>query len=116
VELSKRKTPELFTRRGFVSQAIAAGWHFKSGVELERLATEVGRRRIMVCHGTVDRMISMPHAEVLVKELNAGTEEEEERVRVRFYEGVNHVIPIEKRGEFQVLIEELIEATEAMEK
>lgn len=67
----------------------------------------------MVIHGTVDRMISVPHGEVLVEELNMGGKDGE-GVRKEMFEGINHVIPIEKRKEFQSLVEGLVEATEAM--
>jgi len=38
-------------------------------VQLAQLADAVGWERILVVHGTVDRIITYPHAEVLVKKL-----------------------------------------------
>lgn len=62
----------------------------------------------MVVHGTLDRMITPPHAIVLAAELNAGAEEGD-MVRKEIFEGVGHVIPVEKRREFQELVEGFIE-------
>ncbi|CAD6594382.1 MAG: hypothetical protein ASARMPREDX12_008758, partial [Alectoria sarmentosa] len=68
-EVTKRRDVEGFTRRGFILQAIAANWHHKSAVQLNQLGDQVGRNRILVIHGTADKMITQPHGELLVKEL-----------------------------------------------
>src|SRR6266516_5453443 len=44
-ELSKRLDTEGYTRKGFILQAIAAGWHHKSAAQLKTLADQVGRNR-----------------------------------------------------------------------
>lgn len=59
-EIAKRKDPSQFTRAGFISQALAAGWHHKSPEQLKSIADDVGRPRIAVVHGTLDRMITVP--------------------------------------------------------
>ena len=87
-EFAKRKNPDAFTRTGFVAQAVAAGWHFKSGADLRRLGDEVGRDRVCVVHGRSDRMITFPHAETLVEELRKG----DEGVRTEFFEDQAHVV------------------------
>jgi pimeloyl-ACP methyl ester carboxylesterase len=83
-------------------QAVAAGWHHKSAGELARLADRVGRRRICVMHGTGDRMITYPHAEVLRQELGEG-------VRFETYEGKGHVLMWEERDAFNRVVEEMVE-------
>lgn len=71
IEIQKRLDPTAFTRAGFMMQAVAAGWHHKSAAQLRELADQVGRGRIQVIHGTIDRMITFPHSQVLWRELNA---------------------------------------------
>lgn len=68
-ELTKRRDVEGFTRSGFILQAMAANWHHKSATQLKHLGDQVGRNRILVIHGTVDKMITPPHGELLVKDL-----------------------------------------------
>lgn len=77
------------------------------------LGDKVGRARILIVHGTGDRMIGFVHGEELVAGLNAG-KGEGEGVRSYWFEGLNHVAPIEKRAEFGRLVEELVDDTEAM--
>jgi pimeloyl-ACP methyl ester carboxylesterase len=104
-EVSKRQMPQYFNRTGFMAQAIAAGWHHKSDAQLEEIGDKVGRERILVLHGTKDRMITFPHAEMLLKGLGG----EERGVRKAFFQGQGHVVPIELREEFNQLIEEMVE-------
>lgn len=109
-EISKRRDVVGFTKKGFILQAIAAGWHHKSAAQLKELADKVGRDRIQVMHGTIDSMITYPHAEVLVRELGG----EEQGVTKYIFEGRGHVLMLEERKEFARLIAALIEKTEAM--
>lgn len=99
-ELQKRLDVEGFTRKGFTLQAIAAGWHHKSAGQLREIGDLVGRERILVMHGDVDRMITVPHAEVLVSELGEGVE------RVVF-EGAGHGLMMERRSELLEAIERM---------
>lgn len=108
-EVDKRKDKEGFTRRGFLLQAIAAGWHHKSPEQLKELGDKVGRERIQVLHGDGDRMISVPHAEVLIAELGGRGEG---GIGAEIVEGVGHVLPIETRGQFRRQIEGLVSKTE----
>ncbi|CAI6333146.1 unnamed protein product [Periconia digitata] len=124
-ELWKRSHPEYFTKGGFILQAIAAGWHYKSPEDLHRLAQDVGKKRIMVVHGTKDRMLTFPHGVVLWRGLEkgegkTGTENwlgleqesdvwEEGEVEKRFIEGQGHVVPIEMREEFTGWLEALFQ-------
>ncbi|KIW06378.1 hypothetical protein, variant [Verruconis gallopava] len=107
-EVTKRKDTTAYTRKGFIAQAIAAGWHYKSPQQLAELGDKVGRERIMVVHGGIDRMITFPHAEVLLQGLG-GTER---GITVHFEPGQGHIIPIEMRHEFRKWVEELIDKTE----
>ena len=109
-EVQKRMNPTAFTRTGFMAQAIAAGWHYKSTAQLEELGDKVGRARIMVMHGTEDRMITFPHGEVLLKELGG----EEGGVTKAFYEGKGHHIPAEERWEFKRRVQEMVDKTEKL--
>ena len=104
-ELHKRANPGNFTRAGFLQQAVAAGWHRKSKEQLRQIAESVGRERCMVVHGTRDRMISPPHAEVLSEGLSG----EGVQVKKILWEGQGHVIPIEKREEFHKILADQIE-------
>ncbi|PVI04039.1 alpha/beta-hydrolase [Periconia macrospinosa] len=124
-ELWKRSHPEYFQKGGFILQAIAAGWHYKSPADLLKLANDIGKKRIMVVHGTNDRMISFPHGVVLWRGLERGEgktgkenwlgiEEEsdiweEGEVEKRFIKGQGHVLPIEMRDEFTAWLENLFE-------
>ena len=104
-EVAKRKMPQYFNRTGFMAQAIAAGWHHKTDAQLKEIGDKVGRERILVLHGTKDRMITFPHANMLLNGLGG----EEGGVRKAFFEGQGHVVPIELRQEFNELIEEMVE-------
>ncbi|KAF1350917.1 Alpha/Beta hydrolase protein [Delphinella strobiligena] len=111
-EVTKRTQPQYFNKKGFMSQAVAAGWHHKSGAQLKELADKVGRQRIMVVHGGRDRMITFPHGEVLLAELGG----QEGGVKKAFFRSQGHVIPIERRQEFNALVEEMIEKTKDMKE
>lgn len=95
-EIAKRKDVERFSKLGFICQAIAAGWHHKTPLQLEEIGDKVGRQRICVVHGSMDRMLTFKHGEMLLEDLGG----EEGGVTKKFYEGQGHVIPIEKRQEF----------------
>lgn len=124
-ELWKRQNPEKFPRAGFILQAIAAGWHHKSAEQLQQLAQSVGKRRVMVVHGTQDRMITFPHGVVLWRGLEkgegkTGTENwlgveneadvwQQGEVEKHFVKGQGHALPAEMRAEFTAWLEGLIE-------
>lgn len=124
-EIWKRSHPEYFEKPGFMMQAVAAGWHHKSPEQLQHIAKTVGKDRIMVVHGTADRMLTFPHGVVLWRGLEKGgdrtgkenwlgIEEEEDvwapgEVEKHFIKGQGHVIPAEMREEFNQWLEALIE-------
>lgn len=106
-ELRKRQDTEGFTRKGFVLQAIAAGWHHKSDAQLQELADKVGRQRICVVHGTVDGMVSFTHAGLLKEGLGEG-------IVFKPLEGKGHMLPWEARDEFHALVECMVEKGQAL--
>ncbi|KAL5114041.1 hypothetical protein ACEQ8H_008097 [Pleosporales sp. CAS-2024a] len=124
-ELWKRQQPQFFQKAGFILQAIAAGWHHKSPEQLQQIANTVGKKRIMVVHGTQDKMITFPHAVVLWRGLEKGEgktgkenwlgiEEEKDvweegEVEKHFIKGQGHVIPAEMRQECNAWLEALFE-------
>ncbi|KAF2101598.1 alpha/beta-hydrolase [Rhizodiscina lignyota] len=112
MEVMKRNHPEWFTRVGFLLQLIAAGWHHKTPEQLKELGDKIGRERILVVHGTIDGMISFPHGEKLLEYLGG----EESGITKRFIEGQSHVMPIERRKEFNSWIEAMVEKTEKLNK
>ena len=61
-------------------------------------------------HGTVDNMITVPHAYVLTHDLGG----EELGITTTIFEGRGHVLFWEEREEFKRLVSALIEKTEAM--
>lgn len=111
-ELSKRLAPGVFPAHGFIAQLYAAGFHHKSAKQLKQLADAVGRDRILVLHGTKDKMIDFVHAEMMIKELGG----EDSGIAISIHEGLGHVIPIERRKEFKSLIADRIEKSEALGK
>ena len=111
-ELKKRQDVNGYTRKGFLLQAIAAGWHHKSAEQLEVLGDSIGRDRIQVMHGTIDRMITFPHGELLAQELG-GTERGVTFIAV---EGKAHALQMEWRRGLTKAIAALIEKAEAMSK
>ncbi|RKF66029.1 putative glycylpeptide n-tetradecanoyltransferase protein [Golovinomyces cichoracearum] len=105
-ELRKRLDPDLFGRKGFILQLIAAGWHHKSPEQLKELGDKVGRERILVLHGTEDRMITVLHGQKLIEWLQPGT--------AIIKEGACHVIMLEEEKYHNDLIENMIEKCEGL--
>ncbi|KAI2638352.1 Alpha/Beta hydrolase protein [Xylaria nigripes] len=71
-EVIKRRDGEGYTQPGFLLQMIAAGWHHKSAAQLREIGDKVGRERILVLHGTGDKIISVPHGRKLIEQLRPG--------------------------------------------
>ena len=106
-ELDKRMDKEGFTKKGFMLQAIAAGWHYKSAEQLAELRDKVGAKRIMIMHGTGDNMLTFVHGELLHKELG-------EEVRWRTWPGLGHVLMIEVEDEFNKEVQEFVEQNQQL--
>ena len=107
-ELNKRQDKNGYTRTGILCQALAAGWHHKSPKQLEELGNKVGRQRILVVHGPLDRMISPLHGELLFKELGG----EENGVTMVVAEGKAHGLPMEWRRDLTRIIASFVEKTQ----
>ncbi|KAK2600033.1 hypothetical protein QQS21_005197 [Conoideocrella luteorostrata] len=71
-ELHKKHTPGYFTRQGFFCQLIAAAGHKKTSAQLKKMADEIGRDRILVMHGTRDKMLVVKNGERLIKAIEPG--------------------------------------------
>ncbi|KAI9737575.1 MAG: hypothetical protein M1834_009730 [Cirrosporium novae-zelandiae] len=110
-EVKKRCDTEGFTRKGFMLQAIAAGWHHKSADQLRELGDKVGRDRIQVLHGTIDNMIPFVHYETLMRELGG----KEQGVTGVVFENKGHILPMEERERVRKLMEEMVEKTAALD-
>lgn len=83
---------------------MAVGWHHKSPEQLKVLADAVGRERIQVVHGSVDKLITVMHGQMLAKYL--GTENQS--VTYTEVEGCGHVILFEERKELRRIITEFV--------
>ncbi|KAI3322638.1 alpha/beta-hydrolase [Xylariaceae sp. AK1471] len=71
-EITKQRDREGFSKPNFLLQVVAAGWHHKSAAQLREIGDKVGRDRILVLHGTEDRIISVPHGRKLIEYLQPG--------------------------------------------
>lgn len=100
--LRKLGDPEGFTKMGFIMQVVACYFHHKSPAQLKTLGDRVGRERIAVLHGTVDRMLTFHHGELLNRDLGEG-------ILYKVWEGSGHMLPWEKEEEMNQLVEELVQ-------
>ncbi len=107
-ELMKRLDKEGFQKKGFMMQAVAAGWHHKSAAQLKELGDKVGRERIMVLHGTRDNMITVPHGQKLIEMLQPGTS--------AIREGTGHVFMLEEWKWHNEMVEKMVEKGEKLGK
>ena len=107
-EIKKTADPLAFTTAGFILQAISAGWHYKSPAQIAEIGDKVGRERIQVIHGNVDRMITPPHGEVLAAELGGP----DQGLTTIMVEGKAHGLPMEWRREMTKAVATLVEKTE----
>jgi hypothetical protein len=105
-EINKRLDNVRFTKKGFMLQVIAAGWHNKSAAQLKELGDRLGRERIMVLHGTEDNMITVPHGRKLIEMLQPG-------VGI-IKEGIGHVFLLEDNLWHNEMIEAQVEKTRKM--
>ncbi|KAH8682748.1 Alpha/Beta hydrolase protein [Xylariales sp. PMI_506] len=87
-EIHKQEDTEAFTRKGFYLQLGASAGHHKTPAQLREIADKVGRDRILVVHGTLDRMISVGHGRRLVEHLQPAS--------AHIIEGMGHAPVVEK--------------------
>ncbi|KAM3515393.1 hypothetical protein MY11210_000955 [Beauveria gryllotalpidicola] len=71
-ELTKYCPPNVFSRQGLLCQLAAVVGHRKSASQLRSMAEQVGRERILVVHGTDDRMIGANNGEKLIRMIKPG--------------------------------------------
>ena len=107
-EISKRADGFSFTTMGFILQAVAVAFHYKSPAQLMEMGDKVGRERIQVIHGELDKMITPDHGEVLA----AGLGGQERGVTVIMVKGKAHGLPMEWRRDFTKAIAALVEKTD----
>ncbi|KAI0169425.1 alpha/beta-hydrolase [Hypoxylon sp. FL1284] len=96
-EIAKQQNKAGFTKKGFLLQLIAAGWHHKSPAQLKEIGDKIGRERILVLHGTEDRMISAPHGRKLIEYIQPG--------QGMIVEGLGHGAIVERTEWFNHLLE-----------
>ena len=90
-ELHKKLAPSLFTTTGLLLQLAAAALHDKSPAQLKEMGDKIGRERILVVHGSEDRMIAPELGDRLIKRLEPG--------RTEIVEGMGHA-PVMERPEW----------------
>jgi pimeloyl-ACP methyl ester carboxylesterase len=105
-EANKRLDPEAFPQHCFILQAIAAGWHYKSPQQLREIGDRVGRDRILLMHGTADRMITVHHGRELVEKLKPG--------QSFIIDDSGHVLLLEKTEWFDEIVGKFFIQTEQM--
>ena len=71
-ELTKRRDTSSFTKKGFLCQLMAVGLHEKTPEQLAQMADRLGRDRIMVMHGSDDKLIQPLNGKKLMEELKPG--------------------------------------------
>lgn len=108
-EMAKRQDKDGFTTKGFLLQAIAAGWHHKSKEQLKELVTRVGGNRICVMHGTDDRMITFRHFELFKEDMG-----ETDGIEYQVWEGAGHVLAWEEERDSNAAIEKVFERTRSL--
>ncbi|MCJ1435578.1 hypothetical protein MMC27_004952 [Xylographa pallens] len=109
-EITKRRDKGGFTRRGFLCQAVSTVTHKKTVEQLHKVTETVGGSRIQILHGTIDNLITVPHAHVLYDRLGGKAA----GVTKTIFEGRGHYLPWEERPKFRALIEALVEKVQAL--
>lgn len=108
-ELAKRQDKDGFTTKGFILQAIAAGWHHKSKEQLREVVSKVGGDRICVMHGTADRMITFKHFEIFKEDMGEG-----DGIEYSVWEGAGHVLAWEEEEKSNQAIQKFFERTRSL--
>lgn len=86
--------------RGFLLQGLAATWHNVSAERLKKIGE--GIPRILVCVGSVDKMIEPLHSDVLVEGLQKGGA----AVQKRIFDGAGHALNWERMAEYNAMLVE----------
>ncbi|KAF4208170.1 hypothetical protein CNMCM8927_001189 [Aspergillus lentulus] len=100
--LRKKADTESYTPKGFLLQVTACYFHHKSPEQLRALGDAVGRERILILHGTEDRMLTFRHGELLKEEIGGG-------IAWKGFEGAGHMLGWETEHEVNQSIQELVD-------
>ncbi|KGQ06200.1 hypothetical protein BBAD15_g8502 [Beauveria bassiana D1-5] len=106
-ELTKYYPPNVFSRQGLLCQLAAVVGHRKSASQLRTMAEQVGRERILVVHGTDDRMIGANNGEKLIRLIKPGVG--------LIVDGMGHAPIMERAAWFNELMETRLAAWSRMD-
>lgn len=96
-EMKKYYPPNVFSRQGLLCQLAAVVGHRKSASQLRDMADAVGRERILIVHGTQDRMIGANNGEKLIRMIKPGVG--------LIIDGMGHAPIMERAAWFNELME-----------
>ncbi|PFH58106.1 hypothetical protein XA68_14131 [Ophiocordyceps unilateralis] len=105
-ELVKRRGPG-FSRLGYLCQAVAAVWHWKSHRQLRSMADDVGRKRILVMHGRHDLLIRLRFGLKLIDALEPAV--------VHVVDGMGHGPCVEREAWFNRTLEENLDKWQGLD-
>lgn len=106
-EMKKYYPPNVFSRQGLFCQLAAVVGHRKSASQLRDMAERVGRERILVVHGTLDRMIGANNGEKLIRMLQPAVG--------LIIDGMGHAPIMERAHWFNALIQDRLTACSQMD-
>lgn len=101
-EMKKYYPPNVFSRQGLFCQLAAVVGHRKSASQLRSMADRVGRDRILIVHGTLDRMIGANNGERLIRMVQPGVG--------LIVDGMGHAPIMERAQWFNELLENRLAA------
>ncbi|EGX89397.1 glycylpeptide N-tetradecanoyltransferase [Cordyceps militaris CM01] len=106
-EMTKYYPPNVFSRQGLLCQLAAVVGHRKSASQLRDMADAVGRDRILVLHGTEDRMIGANNGEKLIRMIKPAVG--------LIVDGMGHAPIMERAAWFNELMETRLAAWSQMD-
>ncbi|OAA62251.1 glycylpeptide N-tetradecanoyltransferase [Cordyceps fumosorosea ARSEF 2679] len=106
-EMTKYYPPNVFSRQGLLCQLAAVVGHRKSASQLRDMADAVGRERILVLHGTDDRMIGANNGEKLIRMIHPSVG--------LIVDGMGHAPIMERAAWFNELMETRLAAWSQMD-
>lgn len=107
-EMDKRLDTEGFPKKAFILQAIAAGWHHKTPAQIQEMRDRVGKGRVAVAHGKLDKMITYNHGELLKDEIGEGVE-------WKSYDNRGHVLMWEEEADFNQWVSDFVQKCKSMD-
>lgn len=106
-EMKKYYPPNTFSRQGLLCQLAAVVGHRKSASQLRDMADQVGRERILIVHGTNDRMIGANNGEKLIRMIKPAVG--------LIVDGMGHAPIMERAGWFNELMETRLTAWQQLD-